>query len=182
MTRITIRLGGAARDARGFTMIELCVVIVVIGILLATGVAALLRARMASNESAAIAGLRTTSSAQFAYSSGCGQGNYATSYVILGTKPPGNSQGYVSDDLGAAVNPSRNGYNYSMSLGAGGASSSNDCGGNATMTRYYATARPVVNGQTGARAFAVNQAGTVYQAFGATPPDEPFVPPDELAQ
>ena len=171
-----------ARDARGFTMIELCVVIVVIGILLATGVAALLRARMSANESAAMGGLRTTASAQFAYSSGCGQGNYATGYVILGTKPASNSQGYISEDLGSAANPSRNGYTYSLSMGAGGAASSNDCNGNPTMTKYYASATPNVLGQTGDRSFAVNQSGSVYQLFGSTPPDEPFEPPDQMAQ
>jgi len=170
------------RDDRGFTMIELCIVIVVLGILMATGVAALLRARMASQESAAIAGMRATASAQFAYLSGCGQGNYATSYVVLGTKPAANSQGYISEDLGSAVNPSRNGYTFALQIGAGGASSANDCNGNPTQTKYYATATPNVLGQTGSRSFAVNQGGSVYQSFGGTPPDEPFGPPDQLAQ
>src|SRR5207344_3134877 len=137
------------------------------------GVAALIRARMASNETAAIGGLRATSSAQFAYSSGCGAGNYATNYVILGTKPNPNSQGYLSEDLGAAINPARNGYTYSMAMGAGGAASSNDCNGNATMTKYYANSRPTAPGQTGSRAFAINQEGTVFQLFGAIPPNEP---------
>jgi prepilin-type N-terminal cleavage/methylation domain-containing protein len=172
----------ASGDARGFTMIELCIVIVVIGILLATGVAALLRARMASNESAAVGGLRATASAQFAYSSGCGQGNYATSYVILGTKPNPNSQGYISEDFGSAASPARNGYTFTLTMGAGGSASSNDCNGNPTMTQYYATAIPNVPGQTGDRSFAVNQAGSVYFAFGSTPPDEPFDPPDQIAQ
>lgn len=163
-------------------MIELCIVIVVIGILATISVAALLRARMAANESAAIAGLRATASGQFAYSSGCGQGGYASTYVILGTKPASNSQGYISEDLGSSNSPSRNGYTYALSLGAGGAASFNDCNGNPTQSTYYATATPNVPGQTGDRAFAVNQRGSVYQSFGSTPPDEPFAPPDQLAQ
>ncbi len=175
-------LQSTTRDTRGFTMIELCIVIVVIGILMATGVAALLRARMASQESAAIAGLRATASAQFAYLSGCGQGNYATSYVILGTKPAANSQGYISEDLGSVINPSKSGYTYSLQMGAGGSASTNDCNGNPTQTKYYATATPNLLGQTGGRSFAVNQGGTVYQSFGGTPPDEPFEPPDQMAQ
>jgi prepilin-type N-terminal cleavage/methylation domain-containing protein len=176
------RLIRKTADARGFTMIELCIVIVVIGILLATGVAALLRARMAANESAAIGGLRATASGQFAYSSGCGRGGYATTYVILGTKPAPNSQGYISEDLGSANTPLKNGYLFSLALGAGGAASFPDCNGNPTQSTYYATATPTVPGQTGDRGFAVNQRGTVYQGFGSTPPDEPFEPPDQLAQ
>ncbi len=81
-----------SQSEHGFTMVELCIVIIVLGILMTTGIAALMRARMASNESAAIGGLRATSSAQFAYSSGCGQGNYASNYIILGTRPSPNSQ------------------------------------------------------------------------------------------
>ena len=38
------------RNTRGMTMIELCIVIVILGILMVTGMATLLRARMASNE------------------------------------------------------------------------------------------------------------------------------------
>lgn len=169
-------------DCRGLTLIELCVVIVILGILMVTGVAALLRARMNSNESAAIAAMRSTHSAQFSYLSTCGQGNYATSYVILGTKPSPNNQGYISPDLGASMTPSTNGYTFRLYLGDGGSTGPADCNGNATQTTYYATAVPNVSGQTGDRSFAINQLGSVYQRQGSGPPEEPFGPPATLAQ
>jgi prepilin-type N-terminal cleavage/methylation domain-containing protein len=156
-------------DRHGMTMIELCIVIVILGILMVTGVAALLRARMASNEGAAIAGLRATVSAQFAYLSGCGAGSYATSYLILGTKPSPNNQGYISPDLGAAAVPQLSGYTFRLQLGLDGAPGPNqDCNGNPTWTSYYASAVPNVAGQN--------------QANGTTPPPEPFGPGSQLAQ
>jgi prepilin-type N-terminal cleavage/methylation domain-containing protein len=166
----------------GFTLIELCIVIVILGILMVIGVTSLLRARLVANESSAIGGMRATASAQFSYLSACGQGNYATTYVILGTKPSPNNQGYISPDLGAAINPSKNGYTYSLQMGSGGALTTADCNGNPTLTKYYATATPIALGQTGDRSFAVNQQGSVYQSSGQTAPDEPFEPPDQLAQ
>jgi prepilin-type N-terminal cleavage/methylation domain-containing protein len=171
------------RDGRGMTMIELCIVIVILGILMVTGVAALLRARMNSNESAAIAGLRATVSAQFAYLSGCGAGNYATSYVILGTKPSPNNQGYISPDLGAEAVPRLSGYTFRLALGRDGAPGvTQDCNGNPTWTTYYATAVPNVPGQTGDRSFATNQRQSIYQANNSTPPAEPFGPGTQLVQ
>jgi len=167
---------------RGMTLIELCIVIVILAVLMATGVATLMRARVTSNEAAAIAGLRAIYSAQFAYTAGCGQGFYATSLVVLGAKPPGNPQGYLSEDLGSSLTPARNGYTFALAPGAGGITVSEDCNGNETFTHYYASSAPAVLGQTGTRAFAITQAGTVWEATGAVPPDEPFEPPDRMAQ
>jgi len=170
------------RDTRGMTMIELCIVIVILGILMVIGVASLLRARMSSNETSAIGALRTINSAQFAYASACGAGNYATSLVILGTKPPGNSQGYLSEDLGSAAVVERSGYTFRVQGGNGGAASVNDCNGSPTQTKYYASAFPNALGQTGDRSFATNQGGTIYQQPGTTPPAEPFGPGLQIVQ
>ena len=165
------------RGEGGMTMIELCIVIVILGILMVIGIASLLRARMSAHEGAAIAGLRATASAQFAYLSGCGAGNYATGYLILGTKPSPNNQGYITPDMGSAVEPSSNGYSSRIQLGSGGAVAANDCNDNPTQTTYYASATPNVLGQTGDNSFAINQENSVFQVPGAAAPTEPFGPP-----
>jgi prepilin-type N-terminal cleavage/methylation domain-containing protein len=177
-----VRRPGRLREARGMTLIELSVVLVILGILLMIGIATLLRARTSANESAAINALRTINTAQFQYNSGCGRGDYAASLVILGTKPPGNKQGYLSEDLGASDNPVRSGYRFNVRRGVEGTGGFLDCNGTATETTYYAVAIPMVLGQTGTRAFATNQKGSIWQLPGAVPPVEPFGPPAQLVQ
>jgi prepilin-type N-terminal cleavage/methylation domain-containing protein len=169
-------------DANGMTMIELCIVIVIVGILMVAGAASLMRARMSSNETAAIAALRTVNSAEFAYATGCGSGNYATSFLVLGLKPPGNSQGYLSEDLGAAAMPKLHGYTFSLAAGSGASAAPVDCNGTATQTKYYASGEPSVMGQTGNRSFATNQGGAIWGLNGASAPVEPFAAPATFVQ
>lgn len=166
----------------GMTLVELCIVLIVIGVLITFAVAMFTRARMSGNESAAMGGMRAINSAQFAYLSGCGRGSYATTLVILGTKTAGNSQGYISEDLGSVLNPERNGYRFTLALGAAGGPGPADCAGRPTQSTYYASSVPITPGTSGSRAFGTNQRGAIYQLPGAVPPDEPFDPPDQRAQ
>lgn len=168
-------------EPRGFTLVEVMVVIVVLGILMVMGAAVLSRARVRGNESAAIGALRVINQAQFAYLNGCGHGYYATSFPNLATRAAGNSQGYISEDFDVA-SPQRNGYRFALDLGAEGAASGTDCMGRATQTAYYASGVPIVVGTTGGRAYATNQRGDIWQLDGATPPTEPFGPPARRAE
>jgi prepilin-type N-terminal cleavage/methylation domain-containing protein len=161
---------------RGFTLIELMLVVTIISIIAGIAVPGFLRARMFANESSAIASLRVTATAQIAYSATCGNGGYASSFLVLGTPIGGAGQAFISDDLGKSVTPQKAVFNFTMTAGAAGPGPT-DCQGTATLAGYYATAQPMVYGTsgTGTRAFAVARGGAIWQHIGPLPPTEPFV-------
>ena len=65
------------RDYRGFSLVELLVVIVVIGLIAAIAIPNLLASRRAANEASATSSLRTLFTANISYAATTGNGNYA---------------------------------------------------------------------------------------------------------
>jgi prepilin-type N-terminal cleavage/methylation domain-containing protein len=164
-----------APDDRGFTLVELMIVVAIIAIITALASAGLLRSRAAANESSAIASIRVTFSSQKAYAITCGGGGYATGYIVLGT-PVGTGAGFISADLGASATPTKAGFVFSIAPSAGAGAGPMDCLGRPTITGFYANAEPA-SVWSGARSFALNANGTVWQINAPTAPTEPFGPP-----
>lgn len=134
---------------KGFTLVEIMIVVAIIALLAAIAIPNLLRARVNANESAAQATLRTISTAAESYAT-ANNGNYPVGADLAWAT--GATPKYLNEDYTAAV---RQGYNFTF---AGTASS------------YLATATPDVLNTTGTKSFAICTGGVLKEVAGAAAP------------
>ena len=135
---------------KGFSLIELLIVVAIILIIAAIAIPNLLRSKMAANEASAVGSLRTIDTAAVTYSTT--YGGYPPALTNMG---PATSATSAAADLIDSVlaGGSKSGYAFTYVAGA------TDAAGN--VLSYSVTADPVNRGTTGQRGFFTDQSGVI---------------------
>ncbi len=135
---------------KGFSLIELLIVVAIILIIAAIAIPNLLRSRMAANEASAVGSLRTLNTAAVTYSTTYGIG-YPAALSNMG--PAASATSTTADLIDSVLaGGSKSGYSFTYTAGTA-------VGG--IINTYTLTATPVVTGSTGQRAFFTNQSGVI---------------------
>jgi type IV pilus assembly protein PilA len=130
---------------KGFSLIELLIVVAIILIIAAIAIPNLLRARIAANEASAVASIRTVNTAMISYNSSYPTVGYATNLSVLGGTctgaviPTTTAACLIDSTLAAGT---KSGYTFRMAASGGPPSGT-----------YYAYANPLTQNTTGVRSF-----------------------------
>ena len=149
---------------KGFSLIELLIVVAIILIIAAIAIPNLLRSRIAANEASAVGSLRTINTAEITYNTSYPATGFACSLGVMGP-PSGNTPatstnaGLIDSTLGCTTQPcTKSGYTFIVAcIGEGN-----------PAVNYETTATPASPGVTGQRYFCSDASGIIkYDATSA---------------
>ena len=147
------------KKQKGFSLIELLIVVAIILIIAAIAIPNLMRARMSANEASAVGSVRTINTSQVQFNSTYGQGFASTLSTLAGaagTCTASNTSACLIDSvLGAGQ---KSGYSFAVAAGA-------------SNQTYTVTGVPIAIGQTGQRGFFSDQSGVIRFTPDGTAPN-----------
>lgn len=147
------------RRTKGFSLIELLIVVAIILIIAAIAIPSFLHSRMAANETAAAAAIRTVNTAQISYYSAYPTVGYAATLAALGgagancTPPTSTTACLIDSNLASGL---RGGYTYTLTNVTGTPNST-----------YNAIATPVLVNYSGSRYFCSYADAVVRVSFNS---------------
>jgi type IV pilus assembly protein PilA len=149
---------GKTKKQKGFSLIELLIVVAIILIIAAIAIPNLLRSRMAANEASAVGSIRTINTSAVTYSSTYPNAGFPATLASLGGATPCTAVSTASCLLDAVLAAgTKSGYKFAWTSD-----------GNTPSYGYSVTGTPVTVGSTGQRMFFSDQSGVIrYSATGA---------------
>jgi len=143
------------RTSKGFSLIELLIVVAIILIIAAIAIPNLLRSRIAANQASAVGSLRTLNTAEITYSSTY---NVGFSYSMTYLQPPAGSANPTSTAAGlidsVLAGGAKSGYSFTYTPG------NSDSTGR--INTYSFTAVPITT-STGTNYYFTDQSGVIRQ-------------------
>ena len=155
------RRARSSGSQRGFSLIELLIVVAIILIIAAIAIPNLLKSKMTANEASAVESVRTITTAENAYAATCPATGFSATLVELNTGAIcAAGQNILDNILGASDPALKSGYQFTYVVTAVGG----------INTAFTITGLPTTVGVTGQRGFYSDQTDVIrYSANGTAP-------------